>query len=69
MLKKVIRDKKVKYGKMTNEERILDEINSQNRLNDAIKADAEKQLAAQLEAARQALDIEDLKKSANVRWD
>lgn len=58
---KVIRDKKVKYGKMTNEERILDEINSQNRLNDAIKADAEKQLAAQLEAARQALDIEDLK--------
>jgi hypothetical protein len=58
---KVIRDKKVKYGKMTNEERILDEINSQNKLNDVIKADAEKQLAAQLAAARQALDIEDLK--------
>ena len=46
---------------MTNEERILDEINSQNKLNEAIKADAEKQLAAQLSAARQALDIEDLK--------
>lgn len=58
---KVIRDKKVKYGKMTNEERILDEINSQNKLNDAIKADSEKQLAALLAAARQALDIEDLK--------
>lgn len=58
---KKIRDKKVAYGKMTNEEKILDEINSQKKLYDVIKIDAEKKLAEQIKNAKLSLDIDGLK--------